>query len=255
LLEDAQVREIAMNSLVEQNETVIEAGTTYARMLGFTSAELHGMPIGSLVASSDRDRLRDYGRARADGADAPGHYSFRALARDGHPVPVVASISTRRAGDATTIVTTVEPDLAWMQDDAQSIELLYDYAAPEVYSLLRHMLRDESAASSAMHATFADAVRHCDGCGEGSVLSWLLAIAREQAVTRLDRASVTRPSPVGGAFGALPRELAEVMNLAYFGAMKPAEIAAWLGVPADIVRQRIIDGMRILRAGSHRADA
>jgi PAS domain S-box-containing protein len=244
-----------MNSLVEQNETVLEAGATYARMLGFSSAELHGLPVGSLVASADRDRLRAYGRARNHGLEAPARYSFRALARDGHPVPVTAWISTTQVAGEIRIITTVEPDLDSIHADSRSVELLYDYASPEVFSLVRHMLQDESAATSALHATFTYAAANCDGCGEGSVLSWLLAIGREQAAARVDHSVRKLPSPVGGAFGTLERELAEVLTLAYFGAMKPAEIAAWLGIPADLVRQRIIDGMRALRTGLQRADA
>ncbi len=237
-----------MNALIEQNEVVIEAGATYARMLGFTPPELRGRAVSSLVADSDRDRLLGYGKARSNGDQAPARYSFQAISRDGHSVPVIASVSTSSSSAGTRITTTIEPDVAQLGTDGRSFSVLYDFAAPNVNGLVTRMLGESDAASETLRETFVHAWEQREACGPGAVLPWLLSLARERAAVRLRASSspVELASFSAPLFG-LPADQAEALQLAYFGGLDVLTIADRLNTPVDVVRRRIVEGMRALR--------
>ncbi len=245
--EDGGTTHPAMNALIEQDEVIVQAGPTYARMLGFTPPELLGMSISSLVAQSDRDRLRGYGRARSSGQEAPTRYNFQAFARDGRSVPVVASVRAATSAGSTRITTTIEPDIARLTSDSRSFSILYDFAAPNVNGLLTHMLGESTAANETLRETFLSAWDHRDGCGSGSVLPWILAIARDRAALRLRNSPPSVAVDVSGPLLGLPPEQAEALQLAYFGGLDAVTIADRLKTPVDVVRRRLVAGMRALR--------
>ena len=94
--------------LVECGDFVTYVNVAYASLLGYASpAELTSATIRDIAHPADFDRLRYYGRCRAEGKPAPTRYSFRAQARGGAVVTLDASISAARAAGELLITTIV----------------------------------------------------------------------------------------------------------------------------------------------------
>lgn len=93
--------------LVECGDCIAYVNAAYARLLGYESAtELATATIGDIAHPEDLDRLRWFGRCRAEGKPAPTRYTFNACARGGSVVTLDASISAARC-DGELLITTI----------------------------------------------------------------------------------------------------------------------------------------------------
>ena len=96
--------------LIEADEKVVYANTRYAELLGYRHPEeLYGRSIADLIAAGDALRLREFGRQRIRGENAPPVYDFEARQRDGRPVRLRASVSVAMVGRSRCITTMVQP--------------------------------------------------------------------------------------------------------------------------------------------------
>lgn len=93
--------------LVECGDCIAYVNTAYARLLGYDSAcELATATIGDIAQPDDFERLRWFGRCRAEGKPAPTRYTFGARTRGGDVVTLDASISAARA-EGDLLITTI----------------------------------------------------------------------------------------------------------------------------------------------------
>ena len=85
------------------------ANRAFARIYGYeVPGVLYGMPVTSLVAEADRDRLALYALRRERGEDAPRCYVFTGLRRDGSMVRLRCVVSTYVVEGRLYILGTVE---------------------------------------------------------------------------------------------------------------------------------------------------
>lgn len=166
--------------------------------------------------------------------------------------------------------------------DEEAVGLLYDRLGRSVYGLCLRIVRDAGAAEELTQETFVRLWRSAASFDveRGRVSTWLLRIAHNLALNEIRRrqsrpvaapeaewettvATLADSSLVGDppAVAAL-RERAEVVRsvlaelpdpqrkaieLAFFGGLSQAEVAAALGDPLGTVKSRIRIGMQHLR--------
>lgn len=152
---------------------------------------------------------------------------------------------------------------------------LYDRYSSRVYTLILRMMNDEMLTEEVLQETF---LRLWSRAGQyiserGSLLTWLLAIARRTALERL-RFESHRPSLSDGnepsslleripepastseearwrslylAVQSLPEGQRKLIELAYYQGLSQSEIAEVLGLPLGTVKTRLRAGMLRLR--------
>ena len=159
--------------------------------------------------------------------------------------------------------------------DQAAFLLIYDRYAGHVYGLGLRILGDEMLAEEATQDTFlklwSQARRFT--AERGSLLAWLLTIARRTALDRV-RLEDRRPALSGATdpeelwqvipdadtlseetrwrslhmvVQALPAEYRQVIELAYYQGLSQSEIAAALGWPLGTVKTRLRSAMQQLR--------
>jgi RNA polymerase sigma-70 factor (ECF subfamily) len=162
--------------------------------------------------------------------------------------------------------------------DADALARLYDGTASLVYGLALRILRDSGGAEEITEDVYVQVWRQAARYDQarGSVVRWLLTVARSRAIDRLragasqrehhapleEAAHVldTTPGPehaategerrhvVRAALARLSFDQREAIELAYFSGMSHTEIASRLGAPLGTVKTRIRLGMEHLRA-------
>ncbi len=163
--------------------------------------------------------------------------------------------------------------------DESALAALYDAWADRVHTLACWILRDADEAEDVVEETFWQAWRTADRyngerAGGGT---WLMMIARCRAIDRLrarrrrrdwteafstardslDGAAAELPgadderrerdSVLASALDGLPREQREALELAFYGGLSHAEIAARMAQPLGTVKTRIRLAMQKLR--------
>jgi PAS domain S-box-containing protein len=97
--------------LIEAGDSIAYMNAAYARMLGYDStADLASATVGDIAHPDDLERLRWFGRCRAEGKPAPTRYTFNARKRSGEVVTLDASISAVRA-EGHLLITTIAREL------------------------------------------------------------------------------------------------------------------------------------------------
>ena len=162
--------------------------------------------------------------------------------------------------------------------DQRAFEVLYDRHGGAAYSLAHRIVGDPATAEDVTQEAFLSIWR--TGArfdrARGSVRSWTLGVTRNRAIDALRRQASKAPrldfdddatleaqpapsltdseairretaSRVRGALAELPKEQAEVLELAYFGGFAHSEIAAMLGAPLGTVKGRMRLGLEKVR--------
>lgn len=161
--------------------------------------------------------------------------------------------------------------------DAAGLEVLYDRHATAVYSLALRVVRDTAEAEDVAQEVFAQAwaqaARH--DSARGTVVAWLLMMARSRALDRLRRrravlkpgpsddvlATIPDPAPsveimtaadqqartARAALAGLPTAERAALELAYFDGLTHVEIAARTATPLGTVKTRIRTALRRVR--------
>ncbi|RIK41207.1 MAG: RNA polymerase subunit sigma-70 [Chloroflexi bacterium] len=166
-------------------------------------------------------------------------------------------------------------------DDAALGELYDRYSGP-AFALALRMLGERGVAEDVVQEAFLSVWRRAStfDTERGSVRAWLLSIVRNAAIDRTRGRNRQRQGDVAlddvayrlaaddvwsevaqrlerervrAALRELPSEQRETLELAYFGGMTQAEIAARTGEPLGTVKSRARLGLRrlerLLRAG------
>jgi RNA polymerase sigma-70 factor (ECF subfamily) len=147
------------------------------------------------------------------------------------------------------------------------LRALYAACSGRAMAIAFHLLRDRAEAEDVVQESFLEAWRRAAGWdpARGSRESWVLLITRSRALDRLRARSSARraaeraaadPVPpqappveaaearqlrerVRDALDGLPPPQREAVELAYFGGLSQAEIAARLGEPLGTVKTRV----------------
>ncbi len=164
------------------------------------------------------------------------------------------------------------------EEDQEALSALYDRHRSVVFSLILRILRDRAEAEEVLTDVFFQAWRGARGFDplRGSVIAWLVMLARSRALDRLRRegrraagltaieeqAHATPPpasaageaaeqqlrrSRIQTALGQLSAQQRGALELAYFGGMSHSEIADKLGEPLGTIKTRIRQGLLSLR--------
>ena len=152
----------------------------------------------------------------------------------------------------------------------------HDRSAPQVYGLVRRVLRDAAQAEEVAQEVFLEVWRSAASfdASRGGAMTWLLTIAHRRAVDRVrsaqaatdrdlrfGRQQVERDvdvvseaveqsldtAAVREALSSLTVLQRQALTLAYYGGYTHTEVAELLGVPLGTVKTRIRDGLIRLR--------
>lgn len=159
--------------------------------------------------------------------------------------------------------------------DRSAFADLYDLVAPEVYGLVRRVVRDPAQAEEVTQEIMVVVWQRASSydAGRASVLTWMLTIAHRRAVDRVrsseaarrrdERAGRLEPTTVASAGETVEHRLdreqvaralealtpiqRSAVQLAYYDGYTHVQIARLLEVPLGTVKTRIRDGMIRLR--------
>lgn len=173
-----------------------------------------------------------------------------------------------------TVPETEVTDLALIRrmvdGDEVALATLYDRYAGVVYSVARRILGDESAAEEILQDIFYQLWRRAADfdSARGTLPGWLLVAARNRAIDRLRRRTVTEEisenvalplnleratarneimSKVKGALNGLPAGQRQALELAYFQGLTHTEIAERTGEPLGTIKTRLRAALESLR--------
>jgi len=160
--------------------------------------------------------------------------------------------------------------------DPAALGELYDRHSRLIFGLVVRMLRNRSEAEEVLQEVFAQVWTRADSFHQalGSPIGWMVGIARNRAIDRLRAAKLRQagtgaagpeaiegrnPAPhadaVGNeqqldiqrALGALPADLRELIEEAYFLGFTHSELAERHRLPLGTVKTRIRSAMQTLR--------
>ncbi|MEU4690700.1 sigma-70 family RNA polymerase sigma factor [Actinoplanes sp. NPDC023714] len=160
-----------------------------------------------------------------------------------------------------------------MRDDETALRAAFEQHGAAVLYLAQRLLGDRADAEDVTQQTFVAAWTGRDGFDpeRGTMLAWLLGIARRKAADRLrsvarhERVTETvraQASPPAGPetpervadrlliadeLSRLPAEQRRTLELAFFGDLTHHQIAAATGLPLGTVKSHIRRGMATLR--------
>jgi len=161
--------------------------------------------------------------------------------------------------------------------DRTAFGSLYEALGPTAYGLALRVTRDEHLAQDVLQETFADVWAQAGRFDPAvsSARAWVTMLAHRRAVDRVRREQAERDRGAAWLAGSTQRphdSVAEVvalraehrqvrhalesltalqreaLELAYFGGLTHAEVAARLDIPLGTAKTRIRDALRTLRA-------
>jgi len=132
---------------------------------------------------------------------------------------------------------------------------LYDRYSRLIYSVALRITGDRAAAAEALEDVF-EAIWQFPGSFQAgdSVAGWLIRMTRYRAIdanrshSRAYEEAVDDEHAARAALAQLPAAQRRVLELAYYGGLTYAEIAARLGEPVGTVKSRMRLGLTRLRA-------
>lgn len=137
-------------------------------------------------------------------------------------------------------------------DDPAAFATLYDRHAERAFRVARAICGDRGSAEDAVAEGF-QAIWNSRGgfsCERESFLAWAMKIVRNQAISSKSLADNTLLS----LLQRLPASQAEIIVLAFYGGLTPAEIATQLELPPGTVKGRMRLGLEKLRRELARRD-
>jgi RNA polymerase sigma-70 factor, ECF subfamily len=202
--------------------------------------------------------------------DGDEQASLDLAARHLSPVPDATGARERLPVDPDSLLTLVS------RGNREAFEALYDALAPQVYGVVRRVLRDpaqsEEVAQDVLVEVWRTATRF--DRSRGSARGWVLTMAHRRAVDRVRseqasrdreervaRESTERPfdgvsaevehrfetQAVREALSALTPVQREAIELAYYGGNTYREVSVLLQAPLGTVKTRMRDGLIRLR--------
>ena len=166
--------------------------------------------------------------------------------------------------------------VAVARGDEAAFARLYDAVSARVFGLVLRIVADQTLAEEVTQETFLDVWRRAGTfeASKGSGLSWIFTIAHRRSVDRVRSVVAARKRDtaygvqhqdrdfdstvdevtgrmeaerVRGAMGRMSPVQREAVELAYFGGLSHAQVAAELGIALGTAKSRIRDGLLCLR--------
>lgn len=178
--------------------------------------------------------------------------------------------------DQTSAPTAEELMLRIAAGNERAFEELYDRLSPQVFGLVRRILKDQAQSEEVAQEVFVEAWQQAAryDAARGKAITWLLTLAHRRAVDRVraSQASKDRDLREGikgyqasyddveetaiqhdesrrviQALERLSETQRDAIQLAYFGGYTHLEVAELLKIPVGTAKTRIRDGMNKLR--------
>jgi RNA polymerase sigma-70 factor, ECF subfamily len=184
--------------------------------------------------------------------------------------PLSVKIGPWMAAEATPISDDERLVAGLREGDAAALRELYDRFGRVTFGFLLKAIGDRGAAEDVQQQVFLEVWRRADRFdpGRGSLLTWVMTIARSRAIDHLRRRVPepidpgTAPEPSGGEeqvdalaeqwrlralLDRLPAAESELLRLRFYGELTQSEIAARENIPLGTVKTRMFNGLRRLR--------
>jgi RNA polymerase sigma-70 factor (ECF subfamily) len=178
--------------------------------------------------------------------------------------------------DQTSAPTTEELMLRIATGNENAFEELYDRVSPQVFGLVRRILKDQAQSEEVAQEVFVEAWQQAARYDEsrGKAITWLLTLAHRRAVDRVRASQASKDRDlregikdfqasyddveetailhdeslrVNQALERLSETQRDAIRLAYFGGFTHLEVAELLKIPVGTAKTRIRDGMNKLR--------
>ncbi len=156
--------------------------------------------------------------------------------------------------------------------DPRGLEQLHALTARAAFSVVHSIVRDRGHAEDVHQQVYAEVWRRAAQYdpSRGTLLTWVLTIARSRALDHLRRRSdqpiedetlaalqggtddrafedVVERAHVGEALAQLPAQERELLRLRFWDGLSQTEIAERTGQPLGTVKSRMTSGLRALR--------
>jgi RNA polymerase sigma-70 factor, ECF subfamily len=158
--------------------------------------------------------------------------------------------------------------------DADALRAVHDKCSRAVFGYLVRFLRDRPAAEDVQQQVFLEVWNKADRFdgSRGSLLSWVMTIARSRAIDFARRrvpeprdpgrtAELAGPDPGGDRemeevvetwhfaqiLSGIPSDEAELLRFRFQDELSQAEISARTGIPLGTVKSRMVSGLERLR--------
>ena len=157
-----------------------------------------------------------------------------------------------------------------------AFEELYDRLSPQVFGLVRRILKDQAQSEEVVQEVFVEAWQQATryDAARGKAITWMLTLAHRRAVDRVRASQASKDRDlregtkafqtsyddveettiqrdesrrVNRALERLSDGQREAIQLAYFGGYTHLEVAELLQIPVGTAKSRIRDGMNKLR--------
>ncbi|MFL4472837.1 ECF RNA polymerase sigma factor SigK [Paeniglutamicibacter sp. MACA_103] len=178
--------------------------------------------------------------------------------------------------DQTSAPTTEELMLRIATGNENAFEELYDRLSPQVFGLVRRILKDQAQSEEVAQEVFVEAWQQAAryDAARGKAITWLLTLAHRRAVDRVRASQASKDRDlregikefqasyddveetvilheesrrVNQALEQLSESQRDAIQLAYFGGYTHLEVAELLKIPVGTAKTRIRDGMNKLR--------
>jgi RNA polymerase sigma-70 factor (ECF subfamily) len=168
----------------------------------------------------------------------------------------VACANIAEVDEATDVPTAGDADAALVRRAAagehDALRELYARYGALVHALALRVLGDRHLAEEVVQDVFFVVWRQARRYDEsrGRVAAWLITLGRNRALEHApgDVRAVVEAESVARALADLPVPQFEVLRLAYFERLAPAEIAQRLGLTPDAVQSRLRLALNALRS-------
>jgi RNA polymerase sigma-70 factor (ECF subfamily) len=158
--------------------------------------------------------------------------------------------------------------------DRDALRDVYEQYGRTTYGLLLQILRDRATAEDVQQQVFLQVWERVEGFDpeRGTLLTWIMTIARSRAIDELRRRVPEPRDPVGTLallessesgddvdalveqwhlahlLGRLPAGEADLLRRRFYDGRTQSEIAAETGIPLGTVKARMLSGLDALRA-------
>lgn len=182
----------------------------------------------------------------------------------------MSTTSTRPSADTDALARMVAGG------DREAFAVLYDALSPEVYGIIRQVLRDPALSEEVAQEVLVEVWRSATRFdrSKGSARSWVLTIARRRAIDRIRSEQASRDrdqryfrrhadrhfdvvvaevehrleaEAVRQALTHLTAVQRQAIEMAYYGGYTCKEVARLLHTPVSTVKTRVRDGLIRLR--------
>jgi RNA polymerase sigma-70 factor (ECF subfamily) len=143
----------------------------------------------------------------------------------------------------------------------EALSALYDESSPLIFGLVYEILRDQKAAEDALFDIYQEAERQAKAFDKQrqTPLDWLIALARDIAVRRLQAGRLLQRNAATDYFKderlfasmamtGISDQQRSILEMVYLGGLTAPQVADIMNVSREYVEYQIVSAMKELRA-------